>query len=95
MVGDVYVAPTPWFFDEEYRQKAWENYKEREKMGFPCDEYQQEIVQELKRCKDCRWWEHDYRSRYHPDERPCNSLGMGTMPDWYCANFERKKDEID
>lgn len=40
MVGDVYVAPHPLFFDEEYKQKAWENYKEREKMGFPCDEYQ-------------------------------------------------------
>ena len=40
IVGDVYVAPHPLFFDEEYKQKAWENYKERETMGFPCDEYQ-------------------------------------------------------
>ena len=39
LVGDMYVAPTPWFFDEEYKRKAWEDYKKREEEGFPCDEY--------------------------------------------------------
>lgn len=37
--GDVYVAPSPWFFDEEYRKKAWENYKKRKAEGFPCKHY--------------------------------------------------------
>ena len=37
--GDVYVAPNPWFFDEEYRKKSWEHYKKREAEGFPCKHY--------------------------------------------------------
>ena len=47
---------------------------------------------EVVRCKDCRWWERDYQPRYYPDERPCNIAGMGTSPDWYCADGE-KRDE--
>ena len=39
LFGDVYVAPNPWFFDEEYRKKTWENYKKREAEGFPCEHY--------------------------------------------------------
>lgn len=39
LFGDVYVAPNPWFFDEEYRKKTWENYKKRETEGFPCEHY--------------------------------------------------------
>ena len=45
------------------------------------------------RCKDCRWWERDYQPRYHPDERPCNRVGMGTPPDWYCADGEVRGEE--
>ena len=37
--GDVYVAPNPWFYDEEYRKKAWESYEKRKANGFPCDHY--------------------------------------------------------
>ena len=48
---------------------------------------------EVVRCKDCRWWERDYQPRYHPDERPCNRVGMGTSPDWFCADGKRKGEE--
>lgn len=50
-------------------------------------------VTEVVRCKDCRWWERDYQSRYHPDERPCNMLGLGTPPEWFCADGERRERE--
>lgn len=46
---------------------------------------------EVVRCKDCRWWERDYQPRYHPNERPCNIVGMGTPPEWFCADGERKR----
>ena len=39
MIGDVYIAPNPWFFDEEYKKNSWEHYLEWEKQGFPCEEY--------------------------------------------------------
>lgn len=42
IVGDFYVAPHPFFFDEEYKKKSWEKYKLREKQGFPCDDYKAE-----------------------------------------------------
>lgn len=48
LFGDIYVAPNPWFFDEEYRKKSWENYLKREEQGFPCDKFL-----EIIRCKDC------------------------------------------
>lgn len=48
---------------------------------------------EVVRCEDCRWWERDYQPRYHPDERPCNIVGMGTPPDWFCADGERRDDD--
>ena len=47
---------------------------------------------EVVRCKDCRWWERDYQPRYHSDERPCNIVGMGTPPEWYCADGERREE---
>ena len=50
-VGDVFVAGNPMIFDN---RELYEKYKEREQAGFPCDDYQPEIV----RCKDCK---------YHPD----------------------------
>ena len=47
--GDnVYVAPHPLFFDDEYKKKSWENYLKRKEQGFPCDKFL-EIIQ----CKDC------------------------------------------
>lgn len=45
------------------------------------------------RCKECRWWERDYHPQHHSDERPCNIVGMGTPPEWYCADGERREDE--
>lgn len=39
IVGDVYVAPHPVFFSEEYIEKSWENYLRRKELGFPCDDY--------------------------------------------------------
>lgn len=47
---------------------------------------------EVVRCKDCKWWERDYQSRYHSDERPCNIVGMETPPEWYCADGERRRE---
>lgn len=55
--------------------------------GYP-GAIEQEIVGELVRCKDCQWWERDSQPRYHSDERPCNILGMGTPPEWFCADGE-------
>lgn len=52
-------------------------------------------VIEVVRCKDCRWWERDYQPRYHPDERPCNMVGMGTPPEWFCAEGKRRDDDTD
>lgn len=60
--------------------------------GYP-GAIKKEIVRELVRCKDCQWWERDYQPRYHPDERPCNMVGMGTSPEWFCADGERREDE--
>lgn len=58
LVGDVYVQPNPFFFSAEYRQQAWERYKEREAEGFPCEDYSHDVV-EVVRCKDCK---HSYES---------------------------------
>ncbi len=60
-----------------------------------CPEAIKDIVGELVRCKDCRWWERDYHPRHHSDERPCNIVGMGTLPDWYCADGEVRDDDTD
>jgi hypothetical protein len=50
---------------------------------------------EVVRCRDCRWWERDYQPRYHPDEHPCNMVGMGTPPEWFCADGKRRDDDTD
>ena len=36
LVGDVFVMGHPMFFDND---KLYEEYKEREKQGFPCEDY--------------------------------------------------------
>ena len=36
LVGDVFVPGHPLFFDNS---KLWEEYKEREKQSFPCEDY--------------------------------------------------------
>ena len=85
IVGDVYVAPNPWFFDEEYKKKSWEKYLEWKKEGFPCSEYM-----ELVRCKDCRW------GREVCGNIEC-SVDYNLPPeyhgyDWFCPNGERRED---
>ena len=91
LFGDVYVAPNPWFFDEEYRQKAFENYKKRKAEGFPCEHYQPTAeVAEVVRCKDCI---------FHEDEQPgmvyCPAtVGGWVEDDWFCKGG-RKMDEVE
>ena len=36
IVGDIFVSGNPYFFDNK---KLYEEYLERKKNGFPCDEY--------------------------------------------------------
>lgn len=47
---DMYVAPHPLFFDDEYKKKSWENYLKRKEQGFPCDKFL-----EIIHCKDCKY----------------------------------------
>ena len=47
----------------------------------------QEIVGELVRCKDCRWWE-----REQPGMVYCpNTVGNWVEDDWYCKGGERRE----
>ena len=43
------------------------------------------------RCKDCRWWTKQEASC----QGRCARLGIYPAGVWYCANGERKDDEID
>lgn len=48
-----------------------------------------EIVQELVRCRDCRWHE-----REQPGMVYCpNTVGNWVEDDWYCKGGERREDE--
>lgn len=84
IVGDVYVAPHPVFFDEEYRKKTWEDFKEREAKGFPCDDYMKDDVAPVKHGK---WIEDGYDDEPFVCSEcgePCISFCMG-KPRWnYC-----------
>lgn len=56
--------------------------------GYP-GAIKQEIVQELVRCKDCRWHE-----REQPGMVYCpNTVGNWVEDDWYCKGGERRDDE--
>lgn len=56
--------------------------------GFP-GTIKQEIVQELVRCKDCRWHE-----REQPGMVYCpNTVGNWVEDDWYCKGGERREGE--
>ena len=49
----------------------------------------QEVVQELVRCKDCRWHE-----REQPGMVYCpNTVGNWVEDDWYCKGGERRDDD--
>jgi len=52
LVGDIFVPGNPMIFDN---LKLWEEYKEREKAGFPCEDFFPVIT----RCKDCKYWHDD------------------------------------
>ena len=69
-VGDVFGMGHPMFFDNAslYRQ-----FKEREKAGFPCEDYFPVIV----KCKDCR---------FSSDEgKYCEHHRNPTLPDAFCS----------
>lgn len=64
--------------------------------GYP-GAIEQEVVQELVRCRDCRWYEIYQLKKDGTDDRRykpsyCASLGYQTRPDWYCADGERRED---
>lgn len=69
------------------------NWDAVKKLMDDMDKHLKGNIVEVVRRKDCRWWERDYQPRYHPDERPCNRVGMGTPPEWFCADGERREDE--
>ena len=54
-----------------------------------------EIVQELVRCKDCRWWDTDGYGIEFGNEGDgwCDHIERDTHGDWFCADGERKDDE--
>ena len=49
----------------------------------------QEIVEELVRCKDCKWWTKQEASL----QGRCEAYGMYPTGEWFCARGERKDDE--
>lgn len=67
--------------------------------GYP-GAVKQEIVQELVRCKDCRWYE-IYKlkkdgtedRRYNPEF--CDLHSRIRPDDYFCADGERREDEAD
>ena len=76
--GDVFVAGNPMIFDNN---ELWKKYKDREAKGFPCDDYQKEIV----RCKDCV----HHKNAPKTTDVWCERLD-GLLPkDWFCADGER------
>lgn len=80
VVGDMFVLGNPMLFDNH---KLYEEFKERERQGFPCDDYisTEEYVRVV-RCSKCKysdeychcdrvmWWnkEDDYCSRGEKDD---------------------------
>lgn len=65
--------------------------------GYP-GTLKQETVQELVRCKDCRWYEIYQLKKDGTDDRRykpsyCTLLRHNFTPDWFCADGERKGEE--
>ena len=59
-----------------------------------------EKVQELVRCKDCKWYEIYQLKKDGTDDRRykpsyCVNLAFHASPDWFCADGERREDETD
>lgn len=56
-----------------------------------------EKVQELVRCKDCKWYEIYQLKKDGTDDRRykpsyCVNLAFHAQPDWYCADGERRRE---
>ena len=79
---NIYVAPHPLFFDDEYKKKSWENYLKSKEQGFPCDKFL-----EIIRCKDCKWSIMDKVNGV----LSCWT-GRGVDDNDYCSNGERRED---
>ena len=65
--------------------------------GFP-GTIKQEIVGELVRCRDCRWYEIYQLKQDGTDDRRynpsyCTLFRHRFKPDWYCADGERRRDD--
>lgn len=88
LVGDVPVMGHPMFFDND---KLYEEYKERERQGFPCEDYISSARSEIIRCKDCKNSEHWYR-----DRRRCylwSETGVSVFDSGFCNYAERRTDD--
>lgn len=65
--------------------------------GYP-GTIKQEIVQELVRCRDCKWYEIYQLKKDGTDDRRykptyCTFLRLHLPEDWYCADGKRREDE--
>ena len=77
LFGDVFILGHPFFFDN---RELYKEYEEREKAGFPCDNYMRIV-----RCKDCKV----------KDEERCPWWHGVPQDEFYCAWGERKDDATD
>lgn len=92
LFGDVFILGHPSFFDNE---ALYEEFKRREKEGFPCDNYMRIV-----RCEDCRYGYHWFETRNGVTDswiecRNPNGLNRDVSEDGYCYCGERKDDETD
>jgi len=78
LLGDVFILGHPLFFDN---RELYKKYEEREKAGFPCDNYMRIV-----RCEDC-----EYRSFYCGNAH-CYLDGRDTKDDDFCSWGKRKDD---
>ena len=79
LFGDVFILGHPLFFDN---RELYKKYEEREKAGFPCDNYMRIV-----RCKDCKW--HDGLRCFR-----WNSVIVTEFDD-FCSEGERKDNAAD
>ena len=101
LFGDTYVAPNPWYYDQEYLEKSWENYKQRKAQGFPCSHYIPiiHIVSNRTEGAHGHWVDN---AQHEPVCSVCNkifwaeSLEVDPYNDWnYCPNCGARMDEVE
>lgn len=61
--------------------------------GYP-GTIKQEIVQELVRCKDCRYWDTSREWTGREGKHKCEIDNLIVPPDGYCYWGERREDEL-